>query len=351
MINVKKIVEVINKEGRQGPKDLKSLEVYNWVNRILHIDYQEYMSILKSNSINDLDRNENRNAYFVIDSDGKYKLFKSKEEEIRKYICYIIRENPNITSSEAIKKFKLIYQGYTIVDLMDQKNLSSQQDVIDQTIRNIMVSNYNKKRNNELFYRSINTPYSFTLKQKGYELASEVSDYLSLSKDNELFDDNNDDSLDNIEINKGISIYSQKELDIITKKNKNFKFYDVYDTEKHRRGRIPTDPKIKATRFSQTNYHCECDENHITFPTSSYPNFLEGHHLVPVSLQKNFAEINLDCIQNMVSLCPICHSQIHYGTREAKKAVFDKIVEKRKDDLLSIGFTEEILKVIFDTYY
>ena len=31
-MDVKKIIEIINKEGRQGPKDLKSEEVYNWVN-------------------------------------------------------------------------------------------------------------------------------------------------------------------------------------------------------------------------------------------------------------------------------------------------------------------------------
>ena len=38
-MDVKKIIEIINKEGRQGPKDLKSEEVYNWVKKQLNISY------------------------------------------------------------------------------------------------------------------------------------------------------------------------------------------------------------------------------------------------------------------------------------------------------------------------
>ena len=52
-----------------------------------------------------------------------------------------------------------------------------------------------------------------------------------------------------------------------------------------------------------------------------------------------------------MALCPNCHSKIHFGTREEKKEVFDKIVQSRKEDLEKIGFTVPILKVIFDIYY
>ena len=41
MTNVTKIIEVINANGRQGPKDLKSREVYNWVKRDLDISYED----------------------------------------------------------------------------------------------------------------------------------------------------------------------------------------------------------------------------------------------------------------------------------------------------------------------
>lgn len=351
MVDVKKIVEIINKEGRQGPKDLKSQEVYNWVAKKIKISYDDYKKVLDDNAILEKDRLSNRNAFFVIEKSGKYQLFKSKEDEIRKYLCYIVRENPNITSKEARLKFKYLYKDYTIVDLMDQKNLASNQDIIDQTIRNIMVSNYYKTKNNILFYRSDNKPFTYTLKEEGYKLASQVDDLLAQHKVLDNIEEKKADSLDNLFISKGIGYYTEEELKEIHEKNKSFNFYDAYDVSYHKSGRIPTDPKIKSTRFYQTGFKCEVDHKHITFPTNSYPNYMEGHHLVPISTQRNFSTINLDCIENMVSLCPNCHNQIHYGTREAKLEVFNKIINSRKEELESIGFTEQILKVIFEIYY
>ena len=351
MNDVKKIVEIINKEGRQGPKDLKSLEVYNWVSHRINISYDEYKKILDNNSILEKDRLLNRNAFFVVEESGKYQLFKSKEDEIRKYICYIVRENPNITSSEARIKFKYLYKDYTIVDLMDQKNLTSNQDIIDQTIRNIMVSNYFKKKNNVLFNRSESKPYTYTLKEAGLKLSYEVDELLIQHKMLDSIQEEEIDSIDSINISKGIGFYTDTELKQMHEQNKKFNFYDAFDANKNKKGRIPTDSKIKATRFNQTGFKCEVNKEHITFPTNSCPNYLEGHHLVPISTQRNFSSIKLDCIENMVSLCPICHSQIHYGTRDAKLEIFNSIIQNRKKDLESIGFTEEILKVIFDTYY
>src|SRR5574344_3067103 len=143
---ITKIINLINKNGRQGPKDLKSNEVFNWVTSGISLTYSEYLKILTENSIKYTEREKIRNAYFIIDKKGKYQLFKSNEEEIRKYLCYIVRENPNITSAKAKIKFKTMYRDYTYVDLMDQKNLSSKQDIIDQTIRNILTSNIHKKK-------------------------------------------------------------------------------------------------------------------------------------------------------------------------------------------------------------
>lgn len=351
--DIKKIIQLINKNGRQGPKDLKSREVFEWVKSDIDIPYEEYVRILNENSIKEADRKNNRNAFFVVDSRGKTQLFKSNEEEIRSYICYIVRENPEITSGEAREKFKVIYQGYTIVDLMDQMNLTSHQDIIDQTIRNILVSNYYKKKNNILFYRSEEKPYKYTLKEKGFLLAQEIEDKLSnVKQENEEYEFEND-TIETFKISKGLALYTDEELKKIEENNKNFNLIDYIDEDKisSSKNRFPTDPKIRATRFSKVSYKCECNSEHITFPTVSMDNYLEGHHLVPMAAQRNFRRTKLDCIENMVALCPICHSQIHYGTKEARKEVFDAIVGKRLSDLRNIGFTKEILNVIFDTYY
>lgn len=343
-MDVKKIIEAINKEGRQGPKDLKSQEVYNWVKKQINISYDEYKKILDLNSIDNSKRDSNRDAFFVINSKGEYKLFKSNEAELRKYVCYLVRENPKITSGDLRKKFKLIYQEYTPIDLMDQKNLSSKQDIIDQTVRNILVSNYFKKKNNILFNRFGGKEFTYTITDEGLKLASEVDEILQFNKEI-------DEAYDTFASAKGINYYTEEELEEIFIKNQDFDYYTEYAGTKYDNGRLPTDSKLKATRFNQVKYTCECDLDHKTFETEAMPNFVVAHHLVPMSTQKNFASVKLDCIQNLVALCPKCHSQIHYGNRKAKKEIFDKIIEKRKDDLEKIGFTKPMLKVVFDTYY
>lgn len=351
MYDIKKIVEIINKEGRQGPRDLKSDEVFGWVNRKMDISYYDYLKLLEENSISENERVNNRNAFFIKENNGKYQFFKSKEDEIRKYICYIVRENPGITSGETRKKVKIIYQDYTIIDLMDQKNLSSNQDVIDQTIRNIMVSNYDKKKNNILFNRTKDKHFKYTVTNEGLRLASLVDKILSDNKLKEAIIEKEVDFSEKLYLKEGSEYYSSEDLKLMHEKNKNFNFYNSYDVEKSKNGRIPTDSKLKTTALVNSNFKCEVNPKHKTFPSSIYPNFLEGHHMVPVSSQRNFKSINLDCIENIIALCPNCHAQIHYGTRDAKSQIFKSIIKSRGSDLLSIGFSEPILKVVFDTYY
>jgi len=351
MYDVRTIIETINRNGRQGPKDLKSNEVYEWVNRTLPIEYEEYFEILTKNAIPEEERYTNRNAFFLVDENNRFKLFKSNEEEIRKYLCYIIRENENITSGEIRKKFKYIYQEYTFVDLMDQKNLASPQDVIDQTIRNILVSNYERRNNRELFIRTESTPYRYRLTEKGFELAQEAEAKIEMTKIEEEMIEDQATTESRLELAKGLHIYTDEELALINEKNKSFDLYDEIGDVEHWKGRYPQDMKLKTTCLAKAHFLCEVDSNHLTFPTPYMPNFVVGHHLVPLGIQKNFPSVKLDCIQNLVSLCPNCHAKIHYGTREEKKQVFDFIVKKRENDLLQIGFTKEILKIIFDTYY
>lgn len=352
---ITKIIELINSNGRQGPKDLLSDEVYGWVRKGFNITYDNYKRMILSNSIRENERSNNRNAFFVLDLHNHYQLFKSNEEEIRKYLCYVVRENPHITSADAIITLKQIYRDYTPVDLMSQQNLSSHQDIIDQTIRNILVSNYFKKKNNILFERSLSKPYTYTLKEKGLELAQEIEEkihYLNIYDNLYESEEENKSALNNSL--KGIKVYTLEELKKMHEENENFNMLEYYADfiSSHRNClQFPRDDKIKTTRLDMVNYQCEVNPQHITFKTASLPNYLEGHHMVPMSAQKNFPNIKLDCIENMVALCPTCHAQITYGTKEEKKKIFDAIVEKRINDFMSIGFTKPILKVIFDIYY
>ena len=57
---------------------------------------------------------------------------------------------------------------------------------------------------------------------------------------------------------------------------------------------------------------------------------------------------NIDCIENILSLCPTCHRAIHHGTNEVKKAIITELYEKLLPQYQSCGFEislDEVLKL------
>lgn len=113
--------------------------------------------------------------------------------------------------------------------------------------------------------------------------------------------------------------------------------------------RYPTNPRIGKTAMRLAEYKCENDELHTTFLSKSQVPFMEPHHLIPMVAQKDF-EYNLDCVENIVSLCPNCHSAIHYGDAQVRKSVLMKLYSERVEQLverkLEIGLDD-----LFEKYY
>jgi 5-methylcytosine-specific restriction protein A len=93
-----------------------------------------------------------------------------------------------------------------------------------------------------------------------------------------------------------------------------------------------------------SNFKCEIDPNHSTFYTNKGIQYLEGHHLIPLSVQKEF-ENSLDIPANIVGLCPNCHRHLHYGIgiNPILKELFEKKVFNLKKSGINIDF-EELLK-------
>ena len=168
-MNVKGIVQLIHLNSRQGPKDIISQGVYDTIAQEIGISYKDYKKIVVENSIPDKYRQFNRNVYFVERDNGAYDFLKSNEDEIRPHILKIIQSKPNMTSAEILKIFKITYTEYTLIDRMPQLHLSSQQDIIDQTVRNILVSNFSKTKNCQYIERSTQKPYRFKIKGDIFE--------------------------------------------------------------------------------------------------------------------------------------------------------------------------------------
>jgi len=71
--------------------------------------------------------------------------------------------------------------------------------------------------------------------------------------------------------------------------------------------------------LKNANFKCEFDDSHSTFLTNKGVPYMEGHHLIPctVSNTERFwsKKRNIDCPENIICLCPICHRRIHFGRK------------------------------------
>ena len=105
---------------------------------------------------------------------------------------------------------------------------------------------------------------------------------------------------------------------------------------------IVRDPSLTKTAIVNANYQCEIDANHKTFINASGVPYMEGYHLIPCTVDNsNFIwerfERNVDCLENIVSLCPNCHRAIHFGNAETKEKMLVKLYSKKKTQLEKVG--------------
>ncbi len=110
---------------------------------------------------------------------------------------------------------------------------------------------------------------------------------------------------------------------------------------------------ISKQALKEASFKCMFDDKHTTFKTNKGVPYMEGHHLIPctVSNSINFwskFKRNIDCIENIICLCPTCHRRIHFGSKEEKEAIIKILNEKRKSALIAAGIDislEELLSL------
>lgn len=84
------------------------------------------------------------------------------------------------------------------------------------------------------------------------------------------------------------------------------------------------DPLVVAETLRIANGYCELCEVKSPFKTKSGRDYLEVHHVIPLSKQGS------DTVANTVALCPNCHRMLHFGDNaEEMMAKLNKI--KRLD--------------------
>ncbi|MBE7061014.1 MAG: HNH endonuclease [Clostridiales bacterium] len=115
--------------------------------------------------------------------------------------------------------------------------------------------------------------------------------------------------------------------------------------------RFRTNPLLGKIAIKKAYYSCEKDYQHETFISKkTQQKYMEAHHLIPVCFQKEVWDkyhINIDCVENLVSLCPTCHKAIHYGTKEVQRKMITELFTRCAPKYKAIGLNitlEEIFK-------
>ena len=108
------------------------------------------------------------------------------------------------------------------------------------------------------------------------------------------------------------------------------------------------DNNVKERAIEKAHYLCEIDNNHKTFISKSTgKQYMEGHHLIPLEFEYLFP-YSLDVEANVVSLCSVCHDEIHHGANYRK--LINKLYEERKDALKKCGIEISDITYLYDMY-
>lgn len=108
------------------------------------------------------------------------------------------------------------------------------------------------------------------------------------------------------------------------------------------------DALVKKRALEKANYKCELNPNHQTFINKSNGKpYVLGHHLIPLEFEYLFP-YSLDIEANIVSLCSLCHDEIHHGINY--KELIDKLYKQRKDDLKKCGIEIEDINMLYNMY-
>jgi len=103
--------------------------------------------------------------------------------------------------------------------------------------------------------------------------------------------------------------------------------------------RYKRDAKLINEAKNRDKFICKVDTNHKTF-NSKGKNYVEGHHIIPMFQQKNYS-FKLDDVNNIISLCPNCHREIHLS--DDKKNIIDRVFNIHEKYLMSKKVSKEDL--------
>lgn len=159
---------------------------------------------------------------------------------------------------------------------------------------------------------------------------NENNNVLEEDNDNEYIDIIDSISDDNINIENGALAFSVEpkilKIDNVKRYSKN--------------------PTLGKMAIKISEHKCQNQNAHITFESrTNHKDYMEAHHLIPIFKQDEIWEkygVNIDCLENLISLCPTCHRAIHYGTNNVKKEIITKLFNLKQEQYKAIGLNIDL---------
>lgn len=95
----------------------------------------------------------------------------------------------------------------------------------------------------------------------------------------------------------------------------------------------------------RANYSCEISNGHETFKNAAdHQNYIEAHHLIPMAAQ-DYYKYTIDFADNIVTLCPTCHRQIHYAVPDEKAELLEKLFNERQNNYMKYGIDIDLTRL------
>lgn len=117
---------------------------------------------------------------------------------------------------------------------------------------------------------------------------------------------------------------------------------------------VAKDGRISKSALVREGYTCQINPEHKTFQTTRGVPYMEGHHLIPCTVTNaeffmNQNGKNIDCLENIVCICPTCHRAAHFGDTPTKETLLRAMYAQQAEQLMQVGITitEEALLALY----
>jgi len=246
----------------------------------------------------------------------------------------IIEKNPNINTSKLIEELEKEVKLYP----QDKEILQGRNDTyFSQTVRNLCGSHLDTNEFGSCVkVKNKNNVNTFSINSRGKKILKMEE---QITNEDIYIDENYQKEIDDAQVYNDTLLRQASEREPRLIERKSDRYY--------------TDPRIAKTVIAKNGYKCEnailLNEEHKTFTTKKQVEYQEGHHLIPMKAQKDF-KVNLDRPENIVSLCPTCHRQIHNACKKERLKILKRLFDDRIEALNKVDI-EITFEDLYNKYY